>query len=253
MSLRNSIRRSSHGFHRAFIIAALILFSANGWAGNVLVFGPKSYVRGTGAPVTVTDTFTVQNPSGQFTLHLSNGGLQHDTSEFVSSTVITVNGVEVVSPNDLNQNVSTLDKAVRLQATNTISVQMRGKPGGQIAVQIFSASTDNVPPVITAQVSPASNAAGWNNTNVTVTFTCTDNSSGVATCPAPVTVTTEGANQVVSGTATDKAGNSASTSVSLKIDKTPPSLTIASPANNSTVSTATVQLTGTASDALSGI
>src|SRR5207302_1597877 len=152
MSLRNSIRRSSHGFHRAFIIAALILFSANGWAGNVLVFGPKSYVRGTGAPVTVTDTFTVQNPSGQFTLHLSNGGLQHDTSEFVSSTVIT-----------------------------------------------------------------------------------------------------EGANQVVSGTATDKAGNSASTSVSLKIDKTPPSLTIASPANNSTVSTATVQLTGTASDALSGI
>ncbi len=253
MSLRNSIRRSSHGFHRAFIIAALLLFSANGWAGNVPVFGPKSYVRGTGAPVTVTDTFTVQNPSGQFTLHLSNGGLQDDTSEFVSSTVITVNGVEVVSPNDLNQHISTLDKAVQLQATNTISVQVRGKPGGQIAVQIFSASTDNVPPVITAQVSPAPNAAGWNNTNVTVTFTCTDNSSGVATCPAPVTVTTEGANQVVSGTATDKAGNSASTSVTLKIDKTPPSLTIASPANNSTVSTATVQLTGTASDALSGI
>src|SRR5437016_11593026 len=116
MSLRNSIRRSSHGFHRAFIIAALLLFSATGWAGNVPVFGPKSYVRGTGAPVTVTDTFNVQNPGGQFTLHLSNGGLQDDTNEFVSSTVITLNGVEVVSPSDLNQHAATLDKTVQLQA-----------------------------------------------------------------------------------------------------------------------------------------
>ena len=37
----------------------------------------------------------------------------------------------------------------------------------------------------------AANGAGWNKTNVTVTFTCGDSLSGIASCTAPQTVTTE--------------------------------------------------------------
>src|SRR5580765_1698077 len=152
---------------------------------------------------------------------------------------------------DLNQNIATLDKPVQLQANNTITVELHGKPGGQLAVQIIG--VDNAVPLITASGSPAANAFHWNNSNVVVTFTCADAISGVAICPDQVTVSTEGAGQVISGTATDKAGNQATASVTLNIDKTPPVITVASPANNATVATPTLQLTGNVTDALSGV
>src|SRR6266852_5832442 len=198
-------------------------------AGTFTVFGPKNYVRGTGAPVTVTDSFTVLNPATQYTLKAFNGGLENSQTELVSSSVVTINGVQVLGPSNFNQNVSEIDVPVTLQASNTISVQVRGQPGGTLTIQIVG--VDNEPPTIKATATPTPNAAGWNNTNVTVTFTCSDVISGVASCPPPQTVTTEGANQIISGTATDNAGNTASTSVSLNIDKTPPTLSITSPVN----------------------
>lgn len=81
---------------------------------------------------------------------------------------------------------------------------------------------DRTPPLITATVAPAANKFGWHNTDVIVIFACRDDFSDIASCPDPITVTTEGAGQVVSGTATDKAGNSATASVTLNIDKTAP-------------------------------
>jgi hypothetical protein len=42
---------------------------------------------------------------------------------------------------------------------------------------------------------------------VTVRFTCTDALSGIATCPDPVVLATNGADQAVTRTATDMAGN----------------------------------------------
>src|SRR5690348_11440163 len=92
---------------RIWVSALLVLLSAQSWAGTWNAFGPKVYVRPTGSPVTVTDTFSVQNAATQYTLHLQNGGLQDDTNDFVSSTVITVNGIVVVAPNDLTQSVTT--------------------------------------------------------------------------------------------------------------------------------------------------
>jgi RHS repeat-associated protein len=228
-----------------------LLLSATAWSGTFTVFGPKTYVRGTGAPVTVTDNFTVPNPNVQFTLRVHNGGLTDSATDFVSSTTITVNGVVVVAPNDLNQNIHEVDKPVTLLGSNEIDVQVRGAPGGTLAVDIVE--VDNVPPTITATANPAANAAGWNNSNVTVTFSCSDALSGIAAC-APATVAgAEGANQIISGTATDNAGNTATAQVTLNIDKTPPVITVASPANNSTVATSTLQLSGTVSDALSGV
>ena len=82
---------------------------------------------------------------------------------------------------------------------------------------------DKTPPIITATVNPSPNANGWHNTNVTVSFICEDTLSGIALCPLPVMATTEGEGQVITGTAVDKAGNAATTSVTLSIDKTPPS------------------------------
>src|SRR6266853_2165735 len=218
---------SELGKHRRvecrIVLAILCLLTACATpvhAGTFTVFGPKNYVRGTGAPVTVTDTFTVLNPSTQYTLKAFNGGLENTQTELVSSSIVTINGVQVLGPSNFNQHVSEVDVPVILQASNTISVQVRGRPGGTLAIEIVG--LDNQLPTITAKASPAPNDAGWNNTNVTVTFTCSDAISGVASCPPSQTVTTEGVNQVISGTATDNAGNTATASVKLNIDKTPP-------------------------------
>ena len=244
-----SERRFASPGSLSFLWVLLLALPAH--AGTFSAFGPKTYVRQTGVPVTVTDTFTVRNPNTQYTLHLVNGGLQDDTTDLVSSATVTVNGVLIVAPNDLNQNTTTLDRPVQLQASNSISIQLHGKPGGQVSIQFLGIDTD--PPTITASASPAANAASWNNTNVTVNFVCDDLTSGVQSCPVPATVTTEGVGQVISGTAVDLAGNTATASATLNIDKTPPAITISSPQNGTAVSGSNVTVTGSVTDSLSGV
>ena len=247
-----SARSLPFGVHTIFVVL-LALLGTPCFAGTFTAYGPQTYVRATGTPVTVTNTFTVLNPNTQYTLRVHNGGLVDSSTDRVSSTTVTVNGVVVVAPNDLNQNVAEVDKPVALQATNQIDVQVRGAPGGALSIDILG--IDNDPPGITAAVNPLVNPGGWNNTSVVVTFTCTDATSGVASCPAPVTVSTDGANQVISGQAVDKAGNTASASVTLKIDKTPPTMAAAAkPAPNAAGwNNSDVTITYVCSDALSGM
>jgi len=109
------------------------------------------------------------------------------------------------------------------------------------------------PPVIAASVSPTPNAGGWNDSPVTVTFACTPGSAPITNCPAPQVVSSEGMNQLVTGTATDSSGNSASTTVTLSIDETPPALTVTSPTDGQTISTSTVSAMGSVSDGLSQV
>lgn len=108
-------------------------------------------------------------------------------------------------------------------------------------------------PTITASAAPAPNAAGWNNSNVTVTFSCTAGGLPIATCSGPQTVSTEGAGQIVTGTVTDTSGDSATASVTLKIDKTPPAFSGIAPAEGAVLSTSTPTVTGTVSDGTSGV
>jgi hypothetical protein len=104
------------------------------------------------------------------------------------------------------------------------------------------------PPTISARVTPAPNAAGWNNTDVTVTFTCTNANF----CPPPVVLGEETSGQTVSGTAVN-GNDDASVSMIVKIDRTPPYVVVTWPALDSVVSIATVTLTGVVSDELSGM
>ena len=123
---------------------------------------------------------------------------------------------------------------------------------GNVSTATATISIDRTNPTIVATQTPAANATGWNNSNVTISYTCGDSLSSVQTCPSPVTISTEGANQAVTGTVTDKAGNSASVTSIVKLDKTPP--TISNPTINKKfiLFSANETISANAADTLSG-
>jgi streptogramin lyase len=115
----------------------------------------------------------------------------------------------------------------------------------------YTVLTDQRGPDIDVVAAPAANAAGWWRSAVTFTFTCTD-SSGVASCPAPRTVSAQGANQAFTVSATDVAGNTTPLNVSaVNIDLTPPVVTVTAPTTVGPLDTVTIRCAAT--DVLSGI
>ena len=78
-------------------------------------------------------------------------------------------------------------------------------------------------PTIVASRSPAGNAAGWNNSDVVVSFTCVDPLSALSGCPAEVRVSAEGRDQSVTVSSTLKGGGTVTATVDgISIDKTKP-------------------------------
>ena len=133
-----------------------------------------------------------------------------------------------------------------------LSYFAKDKAGNVESNHSLAVKIDKTPPSITASQSPPPNAAGWNNSNVTVSFTCSDALSQIASCSSPITLSTEGANQNVSGTARDRADNTATASATVSLDKTPPVLTMPALAPSYTYN-ASLTLSFGASDALSGL
>ncbi len=134
--------------------------------------------------------------------------------------------------------------------TSTITATAGGI-SGTAALTVSEPPSDTTPPSISAILSPAPNAAGWHNTPVTVTFRCAD-ASGIATCPNPMVVDTEGAGIEVRGTATDVAGNASTASVIINLDRTPAILAVGAPVTGSTTSAAAIQVETSVEERLSG-
>jgi len=124
-------------------------------------------------------------------------------------------------------------------SNKTVSVPLDGSGAGTVAYwavdvagnaetpNSVSLRWDNIAPTVKHTVSPEPNASEWNRSDVTVTFTAKDDDAGslVESVTAPQTVSTETDGLVVKGSATDTAGNVGTDSVTIKLDKTPPTIT----------------------------
>src|SRR5580704_12715290 len=134
-----------------------------------------------------------------------------------------------------------------------------GLSSGNLVVNVGGTATNGIPftyaipPSITSSVSPAPNSGGWLNRNATVTFTCTAGTYPIASCPSPQTVSSDGLGQIVSGTVVDTAGDMATASATINLDKTIPTLAVSSPADQTVESSSAVTVSGTLTDALSGV
>jgi len=232
------------------LLLVVLFLSVPALAGTFTVFPQRDFVRSTAAPAPELVTFTVVNPALGYVLRVVNGGAAGNL-EKVTNAIVKLNGVEVLGTSDFNGKTSpVIEKPVTLLASNELSVELRGNPGSGATIAILG--VDNDLPTITATVTPAANAAGWNNDDVTVTYVCSDPTSGVAVCPAPVVVSAEGL-QSVTARAVDGAGNAATITTSVKLDKTAPIAVVTAPASSSIVNTLSVALSGTVSDTGAGV
>jgi hypothetical protein len=84
---------------------------------------------------------------------------------------------------------------------------------------------DSTPPRVSASADRGPDANGWYNHPVHITFSGTDETSGVSSCSAVDYSGPDSASASASGSCTDNAGNTASVSFPLKYDATPPKLT----------------------------
>ena len=210
---------------------------------------------------TVPPTATIQSPATNAFLNTSSPSVvlqyQDDNSGVdTSKLVLTVDGVNQTNILTLTAANATGTLPALPDGVHTIQLTVFDRAGNSSGVVSQTFTTDTTPPTIVVSVSPLPNAAGWNNTGVTVTFTCFDSGSGVSTCPPAVVVTGEGANQSFCGQAIDAAGNpSLQACVTVNIDKTPPTITAsASPAPNAAGwNTSGVTVTFACADSLSGV
>ncbi len=133
--IKNHVRKT---FALLFCIITLIIASP---ALSATVFGPKQYVRTSGAPNTYTDTF--QSSGGAGVLIIRNGSATGDNS--VTSAKIYLNGVEIYGPNDFKNAVYYMEKSVQLNnGTNMLTVELRSSPGSYITAEVTGSVASSI-------------------------------------------------------------------------------------------------------------
>jgi hypothetical protein len=118
---------------------------------------------------------------------------------------------------------------------------------------------DTTAPTASPTQSPAANPAGWNTSNVTVTWNWSDNAGGSGIDPSHCTQTSTSSGEgtlTLTATCDDLAGNQGTASYTVKVDKTPPTNVTGAPTSSPNANgwyDAPVTVAFTGQDATSGI
>ena len=111
----------------------LLLGAGVAHADPDLVFGPQTYERTTGSVDTYVDHFEAPT-AGPMVLVLNNGDQEGSR---IDSATVEINGVVVVGPQDLNEQVPGLHRLVELQTgPNEIRVELTGAPGSFLTLAV---------------------------------------------------------------------------------------------------------------------
>jgi hypothetical protein len=131
-------------------------------------------------------------------------------------------------------------------------------PGNQYQLHFTVSEVDSTPPTASPTQSPAANAAGWNKSDVTVTWNWTDEAGGsgidAAKCTTSSVSAGEGNPITLNASCTDQAGNTGNASRDVYVDKTPPIVTVTGVTNGGQYVLGAGPAPGcNSTDALSGI
>jgi hypothetical protein len=112
-------------------------------------------------------------------------------------------------------------------ATASVSGTCRDVAGNVSAPFSFAFKYDSTAPSVSANAGRGPDAGGWYNHPVSVSFSATDATSGVDSCTSASYGGPDTSGTTLTGTCTDKAGNSASGTYALQYDATAPTVTLA--------------------------
>jgi streptogramin lyase len=209
----------------------------NTWTGYIGHFNPSTLFK-PGAPTNLT----AASPTSTAPV-LSWAGGQDITSYnvyangvLIGTTTSTTYTDNTSAEGNINYYITSVLNGLESDPSNT-------------AVVVY----DKTGPTVTYTLTPAANSSGWNHTNVTVNFTCSDALSGVNSCPSPVIVSGGGVNQQVVRTATDNIGNTSSITATINIDKTSPTIVKPRISDHVLLFAGSDTISATTSDGLSGI
>src|SRR5262245_24607005 len=151
----------------------------------------------------------------------------------------------------------TMSSSASAEGQSTLSATCKDLAGNQGSASA-QVKIDKTAPTISAAATTNPNGADWYNHDVTVHFTCADGLSGVASCPVDQVLSSEGsAAASTAQTSSDLAGDTSAASnvVTVKIDRTAPSISAAatSAPNANGWYNSDVTVAFSCADALSGI
>lgn len=191
---------------------------------GVRVFGPRDFHKGLMDHYDFDDVWGKEKSGRKWRKHKKNYAAW-DLSETIiidkSIALLESNTLEVVLYGIPQKKSGFLSGFLqRIHKYLPPSLQAYIENGSGLAVEVLG--FDDELPVISASATPAANAAGWHNASTTIEFECSDSISGIANCSDPIIFDKEGGAQVVTGTATDNAGNTAKSEFTVNLDSAAP-------------------------------
>lgn len=198
-------------------------------------------------------TLTASGTAGNNGWYVSDVQVSLSATDFPDGCGIGLQEIEY-SFDGTNWNIYTGPFTLSNEGTTNVYFHASDGADNLETTRIQTIKIDKTPPTITGAPTIPSNAYGWYNTDVVVHFDASDAVSGIDTVTPDQTLSSEGANQSVTGTAVDMAGLTASfTVMGINIDKTSPDLSITSPEARAYENTETFDVIWIAADSLSGL
>ncbi len=219
------------------IFVILLAFTSSVSAGNI--FGPETYHRTKGRPDVYADHFNTT--AGNAVLRVSSGN--ENGGNRVTSALVYLNGQLLAYPGDFKkEKYIIIEETVALAEENEIRVEMRGKPGSFLTIDIFrkelSVRIDCTPDNIDEGQESLLNWTSSNAQSVHI-----DNGIGYVADAGSMTVSPE-ATTTYMITATGTAGT-ATDSATLTVTPVPLSISITSPKNEDTIHGPAAMVQGT--------
>jgi len=233
------------------------------------LFGPRKFVRTTGAKNVYTTTINVPAwLTSPFRLRVQNG--EADGSHRVSSAIVEINGVAVDLQSDFNRNVLYIDRTVTLTPTTELRVTLASQPASYLLLSLFGTSSDYVAPSL-SWIAPAANAtvntatprlllryedqlSGLDLDSLKVWIDDTDRTawftrrSDEASADVPATSPLSEGLHTFRATIADQAKNAAEITGQFRVDLTAPVIAFTAPAAASYLNTRTPAIALTYSD-----
>ncbi|MEW6078558.1 MAG: hypothetical protein AB1724_12145 [Thermodesulfobacteriota bacterium] len=222
-------------------------FNAGKAMADKAVFGPKQYSRTTAAQNVYEDSFTAAEGSGELMIRNCEEGSIHR----VTSARILLNDVPVFTPEDFKQNQFVLKFPLSLSQSNNLKIEISGKPGTYLVIEIRQGGVTN-PPTVSLSADPETIAGGGSST-LTWTSTGADTAiiePGVGNVDASGSLTVTPGETTLYKITVSGPGGTATTAAAVNV-LYPPTVTFnAAPSEINVGDTATLSWTTTHADSV---